>query len=102
MQAHRSRSGKESKPSDYGKGIARGIFLLALVSVCLGLGAGGGWARPDKGSPATQAQEREKGRWIHLQAFNFDPLVETPALPSNLRFERPGRNEVTYYLVQFN
>lgn len=72
-------------------GAALGLSLVAYIVLCP---AAASWSQQSELHPSTQDYR------IYLRGYTFDPMSETPTVPSEMRLsEAPG--EAAYHIVQF-
>src|SRR6266850_6552808 len=96
MKTYCSSSRIRSTSARLGRNTTRRWSLAIGFAVCLLFGADARWAGTG-GNSAAHPGGKENGRWIRLNSYQFDPRVEAPSVPANLRAERPRRDEVAYY-----
>src|SRR3990172_423301 len=84
----------------WGRAVAVAIVLSVVLSAFLVAQMPAvGTSRPSIGLPRVLP---EYMKYVQINDYRFDPLAETPALPSALRYESVPRDVSTYYIVKFN
>src|SRR6266446_3878304 len=74
------------------------LALVALLLVVVTPGQESAQAQHSTGQGAEASAE--SGRYIQVNGFRFDPVVDTPTIPPTLRFGRVDPEETRYYIVQ--
>src|SRR3990172_9392600 len=84
----------------WSRAIAVAMMLVVVLSAFLVVQMPAvGTSRPSIGLPRVLP---EYMKYVQINDYRFDPLAETPAIPSALRYESVPRDVSTYYIVQFN
>ena len=84
----------------WGRAVAVAIVLSVVLSAFLVAQMPAvGTSRPSIGLPRVLP---EYMRYVQVNDYRFDPLVDTLAIPSALRYEWVPPDVSTYYIVQFN
>src|SRR5437899_11505558 len=78
--------------------IAIALVVVMVFSAFLILGTPARAAPPSIMPRAVPDYEK----YVTINNFKFDPLAQTPSIPSSLRFDTVPRDQQFYYIVQLN
>lgn len=76
------------------------LFVLVVVGAALGAGTSPVATGAAIGQTGAGPGRADAERFIDLNGYRFDPLVETPDVPPGLRHRPAATDEVDYFIVQ--
>jgi outer membrane protein assembly factor BamB len=87
--------------SGYSRSIWRILATILCCAFCLVLLEAPVEIAAPGPQPVPTASAPDDTRLLHINGYDFDPLVQTPSLPPSLKRGKVSKDEVTYYIVQF-